>query len=296
MSGTIVCGVDLQAGDTAAAIAAGTLARELGGRAVLVHVMDRPSRPPERALPSLRRARHLVRLHAVVNELRLPHGTTVDIAAGEPADELLRAAEERDAELLVLGSRGLHEIGSALRGSVSRALMSSAPCPVAVVPPNAIVASAISSIVCGVEGGPHDVNLLRLAADLARRLSATVRAVQAFNPGAIPPPAAVAPPVVPALRDAARANIRRAIAKAGVKAQPSVLALRPAQALIEAIEEEDAGLIAVASRGRGKLGSILLGSVSVQLAAKAPVPVVVLPRRAELAAGSGHYELAAEAA
>lgn len=177
MSRAIVCGVDLRTGDEAAAKAAGTLARELDGHPVLLHVMDPPSRPPERGLPSLRRARHLGRLRAIVEELGLPDGTIADILAGEPADELLRAADERDAELIVLGSRGRLELEGAVRGSVSRALMRAAPCPVAVVPPHALVPSAIGSIVCGLDGGRSDSDLLRLAGDLARRLSATIRAV-----------------------------------------------------------------------------------------------------------------------
>jgi nucleotide-binding universal stress UspA family protein len=296
MSRAIVCGIDLANGGEAVAKVAATLACALDGRAVLIHVMDPPSRPPERGLPSLRRARHLGRLRAIVDDLGLPHGTSAEVLAGEPADQLMRRAANRDAELIVLGSSGLLEIGSALRGSVPNTLMRTASCPVVVVPPDATAPSAIASVVCGVEGGRHDVNLLRLGWDLGQRLSATVRAVHAFNPGPAPAGAGVAPPIMPELRDAADKRIRRAIAEAGIEARPSVLALPPAEALIRAAEEEDAGLIAVASQGRGKLGSILLGSVSLRLAATAPVPVVVLPPRAELAAGSGHYEVAAVAA
>lgn len=295
MSRDVVCGIDLTSANKAAARAAATLACELGCRAVLVHVMDHPSRGTERGLPSLRRALHLGRLRAIVEELELPHGTTAEVLAGEPADELLRAAEERDAELIVLGSREGLETG-ALRGSVAGALMSVAPCPVVVVPPHASVAPDIRTIVCAVEGSPTDVGLLRLAGDLARRLSATVRAVHSFSRRATPPGAAVAPRSATQQRNAAGDRLRQAIDDAGIDARPTVLALPPAQALIQAAEEKGAALIAVASQGRGRLHPILRSSLSLQLAAKAPVPVVVLPPRTELGAGSGHYELAGEAA
>ena len=299
MTHEVVCGIDLSAGCDAAARTAATLASELDGRAVLVHVMDPPSPPPERGLPSLRRARLLGRLRAMVEEHALPLGTTAAIVAGEPVEELLRSADERDAELIVLGSRGLLELGSALRGSVSNALMRAAPCPVVVVPPDGTAPRAstgIRSIVCGVEGGERDDHLLRLAADMARRLSATLHAVHGFNPRPAPPGAGVAPPIARPLRDAAEATLERAIAEAGIEARPAVVPLPPAHALIQAAEDVNADMIAVASHGRGNLGSVLLGSVSVQLAARAPVPTVVLPPRAELAAGSGHYELATAAA
>ena len=43
-------------------------------------------------------------------------------------------------------------------------------------------------------------------------------------------------------------------------------------------------LIVVGSRGRGKLGRALLGSVSATLAADAPVPVLVVPPDASVPA------------
>ena len=52
-----------------------------------------------------------------------------------PADGLRRVAADRDAELLVVGSRGHGRIRAALLGSTSHALASEAPCPVVVVPP-----------------------------------------------------------------------------------------------------------------------------------------------------------------
>ncbi|WP_030151446.1 universal stress protein [Oerskovia turbata] len=51
---------------------------------------------------------------------------------------------------------------------------------------------------------------------------------------------------------------------------PAALALSDAAA-------EGAGLVVVGSRGLGAFGAVFLGSVSVQLAAQAPVPVVVVP-------------------
>ena len=50
------------------------------------------------------------------------------------ADGLRRIATERDAELLVVGSRGRGTLRAALLGSTSHALAGDAPCPVVVVP------------------------------------------------------------------------------------------------------------------------------------------------------------------
>jgi nucleotide-binding universal stress UspA family protein len=56
-----------------------------------------------------------------------------------------------------------------------------------------------------------------------------------------------------------------------------VVAGSPAQAIGAVADSEDAELLVVGSRGRGNLRSAVLGSVSRDLAAKAPRPVVVVP-------------------
>jgi nucleotide-binding universal stress UspA family protein len=60
---------------------------------------------------------------------------------GHPVDALRRRAVERDAALLVVGSRGRGVLRAAVLGSVSSALAASAPLPVLVVPPAARPAS-----------------------------------------------------------------------------------------------------------------------------------------------------------
>lgn len=55
------------------------------------------------------------------------------VKMGPPARTIVRFAEERDADLIVLGSRGLGDIEGYLLGSVSHKVTSLADCPVMVV-------------------------------------------------------------------------------------------------------------------------------------------------------------------
>jgi nucleotide-binding universal stress UspA family protein len=57
---------------------------------------------------------------------------TVRVANGNPAEELVRAS--RDADLLVLGSRGIGGFGKLMLGSVSSQVTHHAECPVVIVP------------------------------------------------------------------------------------------------------------------------------------------------------------------
>jgi nucleotide-binding universal stress UspA family protein len=63
----------------------------------------------------------------------------VGIEMGDPVHELRERASREHVRLLVVGSRGRGPIRQTFLGSVSAALAASAPCPVLVVPPKAVV-------------------------------------------------------------------------------------------------------------------------------------------------------------
>jgi nucleotide-binding universal stress UspA family protein len=58
---------------------------------------------------------------------------TLELCSGLPAERILHAADELDADTIVVGSRGLGPLKSALLGSVSREVMAKARRPVLVV-------------------------------------------------------------------------------------------------------------------------------------------------------------------
>lgn len=61
-----------------------------------------------------------------------PPEVTVAVATGEPAEELVAAS--RDADMLVVGSRGSGGFAKLLLGSVSSQVAHHASCPVVVIP------------------------------------------------------------------------------------------------------------------------------------------------------------------
>ncbi|GAA3735705.1 nucleotide-binding universal stress UspA family protein [Spinactinospora alkalitolerans] len=60
---------------------------------------------------------------------------------------------------------------------------------------------------------------------------------------------------------------------------------RPGAALLQAASEPGVAAAVIGSRGLGSLASAFVGSVGVELAARAPVPVVVLPKKHESVKG-----------
>lgn len=60
--------------------------------------------------------------------------TEVEILEGPPAEAILRVAEIQDADLIVMGTRGMSDATSLLVGSTSHRVMAHSPVPVLVVP------------------------------------------------------------------------------------------------------------------------------------------------------------------
>ncbi|MCB9947427.1 MAG: universal stress protein [Rhodospirillaceae bacterium] len=60
--------------------------------------------------------------------------TTV-ICNGDPADQIVRQAQQHKADLIVMGTRGLEGLGALLHASVSDAVHKHAPCPCIVCHP-----------------------------------------------------------------------------------------------------------------------------------------------------------------
>jgi nucleotide-binding universal stress UspA family protein len=295
MSNVIVCGTDRSAGASRAAAVASRLAEGLRRDLALVHI-DRE--PP--GMASIARARQFRELRRIAEAHAFPRHTNFRVAGGEPADELVRLASELDAELLVIGSGGRRELGSAFLGSVASELMRHAPCPLVIVPPDAALPSEPErpAIVCGVEGNGRDTDVLHLADDLRMRLHGTLKAVHAFDPSPVAAGAGgVTPPLMPELEETAHVRLSRALRESGVEAAAATVVSLPAAVALRRVADDDcASLIVLGCHGRGKVATVLLGSVAIQLAADASCPVVVLPPTAELAPGSGNYELASRVA
>ena len=103
------------------------------------------------------------------------------------------------------------------------------------------------------------------------------------------------------VNDGARAELDRAarsLDETGARIETAVLTGRPGSAIVDKATAIRADLIVVGSRGHGTIGSMVLGSVSAEVADHAPCPVLVARRhwwrRALLAVDGSPFALAAE--
>jgi nucleotide-binding universal stress UspA family protein len=134
----IVIATDGSEGAEGAAAAGARVARTLGTTAILVYV--RPSLGPlgdpyyqEKLSEQMAHARAAL---GRANDLVVQEGvdTEEEILEGSAADRVVELAQDRNAPLIVVGSRGLGAVAGAILGSVSSAIIHRADRPVLVVP------------------------------------------------------------------------------------------------------------------------------------------------------------------
>jgi len=225
------------------------------------------------------------RARVVAPEVRVTSRTVL----GGPA----LALTSPPAQLVVVGTRALGRVRSALAGSVSVAVCSRARCPVVVVPPlHAVDAGPWRArVVVGVDGSDVSASAIGFALAAAAQRGIGLTAVHAWTPS---PPADMG-----GLGDdrvASEAGGRRRLAAAlapwrerfpDVDVRLEVVLDDPAHALTAA--SGGAALVVVGSRGRGWVTGTLFRSVSNAVLRHARCPTAVVrptataPRRSRVA-------------
>lgn len=198
------------------------------------------------------------------------------VVPGSDAQVLIDVSKE--ADMIVVGRRGLGALEGLLLGSTSFALVHHSHCPVVVLhdggdevgpmPP------ASAPIVVGVDGSPASEQAVSIAFEEASFRNVELIAVHTWmNPADF-----YVDFDSTAAADQASEELAQRLAGWGER-YPDVVVRRvvgqdnPAHRLIE--ESRDAQLLVVGSRGRGGFAGMLLGSVSWAVAQAARVPVMV---------------------
>jgi nucleotide-binding universal stress UspA family protein len=198
--------------------------------------------------------------------------TVRTLAVHGPAAQVLVEAA-RDADLLVVGSRGHGALSRAVLGSVSSSVLHHASGTVAVVPATADVDAPVRRVLVGIDHSAQSRGALRWAVEEAALHDAPVVPVHVHQ-HVVTGEECVD---LPNLEQAERSSLRAAAAQAGAgvrAAEPEVVIGHPAAGLEGLADPAD--LLVVGSRGRGGFAGLLLGSTSTQLAQHAHAVVVVV--------------------
>ena len=195
---------------------------------------------------------------------------------GDPREQLLVAAADMAADLVVVGARGASGHTHALHlGSVTHHLVHHTTIPLAAIPPTARAVWP-APIIVGIDGSTGSKYAVEWCRDIAAGLRTDVIAVYAELPHAEwVPHSDPSSWYQSALKDAERWS--GPLRDAGMATRVVVSEDEPVVALTETAIRERAGLIVVGTRGIGGFTGLRFGSTALKVLHHSGFPVVLVP-------------------
>lgn len=222
------------------------------------------------------------RLEGEVEKIRAAGGevSKTYVEFGRPDAEIVRLAEDIDAGLIVVGSRGFGPLRRAVMGGVSRSVVRHAHCPVLVVRGG----QPLGPVLVCVDGSKGAAEAARAGAEISAATGAALHVVYVMRAERY------RPQFGPEAWEGWQKNLARAsrdarswveeqadLLQTGTRSVEAHLAFgEPAREVVRLAGEVGAGLIVVGSRGLGGVRRMLLGSVSDSVVEHAPCPVMVV--------------------
>ena len=209
------------------------------------------------------------------------------LAAGPVAQAIETMVSELEADLLVMSTHGRSGIGRFMLGSNASAALQVASRPVLLLRPDAVPDAfpALTKVLTPLDGSGFAERVLPWMQAVARVVDCEFILLAVPE---VPEPAmyGAMADAVDDLRQRAEANSQRYLAQLverltdlGLRVRPVVGGSRPATAILELAEQEQVDLVMLATRGRGGMDRLVIGSVADRVVHHSTCPVFLLPVR-----------------
>jgi nucleotide-binding universal stress UspA family protein len=190
------------------------------------------------------------------------------VRKGHVAQTIISTAKDEEADLIILGSRGLSKIRSLLMGSISQKVALYAPCSVLVVKKRG---RGVKNVLIALDGSEYsDAVAGFLHSEFQpERLHGTALFAWAYPLPLYLPKMAAAD---------IQEQLNEMMKKTGLKARPLFVLGHPVKEIVETARKKRVDLVVVGSRGMTGLKRFLLGGVSYHVVQYSPASVLIVRR------------------
>ncbi|MCD6290866.1 MAG: universal stress protein [Anaerolineae bacterium] len=216
------------------------------------------------------------------------------IREGDPDREIIAAAKEVEADLIVMGSHSQRNIWDVVLGSTAAKVAKSAPCPVLIVshrPPHPNVGS--QRILFAADFSPYAEVAQKVAVSLAKERGRQLWVLTVIDSGGWLPLALsfeAADQAALSVNEKAREEVEAAVdhrldaiaaevRAQGIQVEKLIRHGHPAKEIRKAAVDIDADMIVLGSHGRRSIWDVLMGNTAANVAQHASCPVLIVSHR-----------------
>lgn len=213
-----------------------------------------------------------------------------EILVGRPARSLAAVADDRDADLLVVGQSGKGRLKRLVLGSTAEHLALRPPCPLAIIHPDSLPFDDDLRVLSATDLGASSIRSLGLGADLVRRHRGHLHILHVISlpQGTIPSVEGLdglpdgLDEHVDETRRFARDELDAMLADQSISIDdlsPDI-EIRPGypiHEILETIDDTDADILTLGSHGRSRIAEWMLGGIGRSLLKKAPCTKILTP-------------------
>jgi nucleotide-binding universal stress UspA family protein len=203
------------------------------------------------------------------------------LVKGHAANAIVKEAEKRQPHLVVLGSRGFHDIQGYFMGSVSRKVLSHAPCPVFIVKDPIQTPVRVVLAVDGSTASTRAANYLKswISPDLVsvHVLSVVPQALRGLGSSVrVKPYTKALTAVFQKQAQETTAQVRSIFLKKKLNVTSEVVPGNPRETILDCLVNHEAGLAVLGAKGLTGPERFQMGSVSEWVAAYSGCSILVV--------------------
>jgi len=214
---------------------------------------------------------------------------STDVFAGKPADEIIKYAAQKKADLTIIAGHGASGGNPQLLGNIATKILSASNKPVLLVRAketrSAKPDDLIRHILVPLDGSNMSEGSLKTVEPMAARLRAEIVLFQAVEPVRYVPgfetmvPNVILPSDDEIKRAAAKYlnGIETTLKQRGIKTSSMIIAYAPAEAIIDYADSDDIDIIAMTTHGFSGIKRWVFGSTTEKVLQASTKPILVIP-------------------